>query len=411
MTKETKPTPTNLTRLFTGVRNILVNQRQIEKLKGERFNIFRILNLERAETGAHTPFLANLLSPSGSHDMGAVFLRHFVETVLLPDMTRLAEFDWASARVVPNRYIGTVVTADGQESGGYIDIYIEDGRQRSITIENKIDPHTEQKKQVVRYCRFNQAQNTILYLTPDGTEPSTYSRGILKPGRDFFLISYKEHITEWLRRCLREAADKPILRETIKQYIVLLQRITMTTDNQLQQQLTDTLLAHFEEAAWVSKNFDAAKFSLLRELRKDVVKRLTIELGPDFEVSEGSPIEVKYAQVWIKFSGQASNDPLYFGIESFNGDGNFGGRLYVGIFNEDGKENDFTMGQGGRAKWWYQEQYIMFEGADVFFSDNALLVKLVEPATRQALVDRIVDAAKTYVQEQAALLRPHQMLA
>ncbi|WP_345257766.1 PD-(D/E)XK nuclease family protein [Flaviaesturariibacter amylovorans] len=397
---------TSLIRLFTGVRNIVANQKQIEKLKGERFNIFRILNMERDETAAHTPFLANLLNPAGSHDMGAVFLRHFVETVRTDKMDHLAGFDWNSARVIPNYYIGPVVTTDGQESGGYLDIYIKDGRERSITLENKIDPHTEQKKQVVRYHNFNSARNTVLYLTPEGSEPSSYSRGSLEPGTHFFLVSYKEHITEWLSRCLREAADKPILRETIKQYIVLIKRITMTTDDQLQQQLTETLMAHFEEAAWVVNNFNKAKFELLANLRREVVARLTPVLGKGYKVSEGVPVTQKYAQVWIEFDG-LQHYPLCFGIESFNGEGNFGGRLYVGMFNQDGKENSFTKEQGGRAKWWYQERYITLDGADVFFSDNALLVKLVDPATRQLLINRIIEETKAFVDEYEPVLKKH----
>lgn len=47
--------------------------------RGEKFNIFNILNLSQDKTKLHTPFIAELLNPKGSHGMNDAFLREYIE--------------------------------------------------------------------------------------------------------------------------------------------------------------------------------------------------------------------------------------------------------------------------------------------------------------------------------------------
>ena len=66
--------------------------RQIKRLKdkydelaavtGEHFNVFSILRIKRKEVITHTPMLAELLNPHGSHHQGATFLKLFLETCI-----------------------------------------------------------------------------------------------------------------------------------------------------------------------------------------------------------------------------------------------------------------------------------------------------------------------------------------
>jgi hypothetical protein len=67
--------------LFTETKSIIAHQEQIEKLKGEKFNVFSILGMERAENKTHSAFLCELLNPVGTHLKGNVFLELFVEMV------------------------------------------------------------------------------------------------------------------------------------------------------------------------------------------------------------------------------------------------------------------------------------------------------------------------------------------
>jgi hypothetical protein len=54
---------------------------KLSMLKGERFNIFSLLNLTYKEDRLHSKLIFELLNPNGSHDMGDVFLRLFLNMI------------------------------------------------------------------------------------------------------------------------------------------------------------------------------------------------------------------------------------------------------------------------------------------------------------------------------------------
>ena len=192
---------------------------EISNLKGENFNIFSILGLERKENQTHSAFLGELLNPQGKHNMGNIFLTHFVNSLIKESASKI---NLQTATVHLEHYISTVDMDNS--TGGRIDIFITDG-QRHISIENKIYAK-DQDKQLERYYNYNKGYNSILYLTLLGNEPTKESKGELVSGKDYICISYRKHIINWLELCLKEAADLPILRESIKQYIILIKKLT-----------------------------------------------------------------------------------------------------------------------------------------------------------------------------------------
>ncbi len=103
---------------------------KILQATGEKFNIFRVLNLSTSETRTHSAFLAELFNPKGSHGQGSVFLKLFVEQLGIKD------FDFKSANVEIEKFAG-YIDADYRE-GGRIDIVITDNNGQGIIIENKI---------------------------------------------------------------------------------------------------------------------------------------------------------------------------------------------------------------------------------------------------------------------------------
>ena len=56
-------------------------QQEERNRKGENYNLFSILNIERYEL-KHSALIANLLDPKGSHGCGDAFLRAFFEIAL-----------------------------------------------------------------------------------------------------------------------------------------------------------------------------------------------------------------------------------------------------------------------------------------------------------------------------------------
>ncbi|NNV58006.1 PDDEXK-like family protein [Limnovirga soli] len=360
--------------LLNSTRTILNHEKELEKVKGESFNIFSILRMEKKETQTHTPFIAALLDPNGLHYKGSTFLELFLETIDWKTIAPNSSFDFKTARVCTNKYIGTINLEEGKESGGYLDIFLFDARNESITIENKIDENTEQEKQILRYSKYNKQKNTILYLTPSGKVPTNYSKGTLEEGTDFYLISYKKDILQWLTKCLKECAEQPLLRETIRQYLILIKKITFTMDNQYAKELNGLMLQYFEEASYINANFNIVKKGVCDSLRKTVADLLRIEMGAQFNIYEGDQVNAG-AQIWLKYKAYDTANQ-FFGIESFNLDGE---GLDVGIYSINAEPINaiFSWPISEESYYWpYYSSLDDFEGYSLHFNSGKILGKI-----------------------------------
>lgn len=67
--------------LLNSVNLIVSKYKEIEKITGEHYNIFSIMRMESNEVKTHSAIIGDLLSANGSHLMGDVFLKLFIETV------------------------------------------------------------------------------------------------------------------------------------------------------------------------------------------------------------------------------------------------------------------------------------------------------------------------------------------
>ncbi len=385
--------------LLSGTRTILNHQREIEKVRGETFNIFTILKMDKKETVSHTPFLAELLNPNGSHLMGNVFLKLFLALDPVKSVSNTALVNPEKIQVTENKHIGTVVIEDGKEAGGYIDIYLADNNNRSITIENKIDQKTEQPKQVVRYCNYNRLNNVVFYLTPFGTEPSEKSRAKLECNKDFHLLSYKTDIIKWLKECLKETGDNAILRQSIRQYIILLQKITFSMENEQERDLDILMLNHFEESSHIIANFTKAKGRIAEEARQRVIKMLKEKLDNDFNIYAGDNTDNNFSQIWVKYKAHDNEKcPLFFGLESFSPNTNE--EMYVGVFSMAGKATDYCREQfSGEAFWpiYYSlEDENANEGIN-FFKGDILKKMSQDQEFKKKYVERIVSEVEKFI--------------
>lgn len=216
----------------------------IAEITGENFNIFNILGLTTNEVRTHSAFIAELLNPKGSHGKKDVFLKLFIalqqEKVKSHNefYKKLIDFKTENSLVFVEWYIG--FKNENESEGGRIDILIKDKNNNAIIIENKIYAG-DQPKQLVRYDNaFKDAP--IFYLTLNKSKPSDDSIGELEEGKNFFCISYKNDILEWLVECRKEAVSHSLLRETITQYINLIKLLTNQTINDaMQKELTDLI--------------------------------------------------------------------------------------------------------------------------------------------------------------------------
>jgi len=257
--------------LLRDVKRTLKDQEEIKNLKGENFNVFSILKMESKENGTHSAFLGELLNPKGSHNFKSVFLGLFLQQLGFEGL------ELNSAEVVLEYSLGFI--DDKAKTGGRVDIYIKDATNKTICIENKIYA-PDQNLQIKRYSNHNKENNTVYYLTLTGEEPSDWSKDDLAVNEDYYCISYRKTIIEWLELCLKEAADQPILRESIKQYIILLKKLTnQLSDDKMEKEIKDIIKANYKSAKTISDNIEAVEVEYASLYLKGIGEMVINELN------------------------------------------------------------------------------------------------------------------------------------
>ncbi len=295
-----------LTSLLANAHRITAHQDEIKMLRGEHFNIFSVLNMVHKENATHSAFLAELLNPHGSHKMGIIFLNHFLKTIEYP-----GKLDVKTASVHVEKHIGT--RNDQDKTGGRVDIFISDKNEFSIAIENKIYAG-DQHAQVERYVNFNKDKNTVYYLTLKGDEPSEASTGKLRSGNlDYYCISYSVTIMQWLGQCLKETAEQPILRETIRQYIHLIKKLTnQLSDNIMANEVDDIIRKNYQAAKLIADNIGKVEVEAAYSFMSDLKKDIEMKLGSDWTVLLDADLNKPWSGLSITYKDW---DGIYLKLE------------------------------------------------------------------------------------------------
>jgi hypothetical protein len=231
---------------------------------GEHFNLFQVLNIGHYEVRTHSPILAELLNPKGRHGQGAVFLSLFLNQCGIGEN----DFHAESSKVAVEYHIGNKT----EDTGGRIDIVIEDGKRRRILIENKIYAG-DQENQMTRYGNFDDGAR-LFYLTLFGDKPSGLKQEEEMATR-CECISYKDHIRDWLMDCRKEAACLPNVREMLSQYISLIEELTHQSTNKL---MNDELINRILDTPE-----SLSAFHTLRDAESAVRKKLISQLDVTLE--------------------------------------------------------------------------------------------------------------------------------
>lgn len=203
--------------------NMITEKKRQAIERGEHYNVFEVLNLSTDEVRLHSAFIADLLNPKGKHGLGAKPLKSFIQILGL-------DFDDAALENcnVKREYVIGPISQD-KTSGGNIDILLTIGKYY-IVIENKIYA-SDQLGQLRRYYNFAKSKSfdlTLIYLTLGGDKPSESSSGGLVCDKDYKCISYRKDIAGWIEQCLIMAISKPLIRETLQQYMYIIKTLTDT---------------------------------------------------------------------------------------------------------------------------------------------------------------------------------------
>ena len=190
-------------------------------------NIFKVLGASKTEI-RHSNFLAWLLDPNESHNLGGVFLKRFLREVFSSDrFENIDEIAVAGLDLTKTKVL---------REWSYIDILVEvDGIV--ICSENKVGSK-EHSNQLARYKKVvnNQYPNykkTFVFLTPEGLQSTSDSYHPISYG---FIVESLERVLEIYGHSINDQ-----VKNYISDYIVTIKREIMGTDK-----LTQTAINIYE---------------------------------------------------------------------------------------------------------------------------------------------------------------------
>lgn len=307
-------------------------QQEERNRKGENYNLFSILSIERYEL-KHSALIANLLDPKGSHGCGDAFLRAFFEIALkeraypFEDCTHLHSYT--------EYYTGPIAG----DTGGRIDILVKSSCY-GLIIENKIYAG-DQDKQLTRYDNYGKEtfgadKYLLAYLTLYGHDASKESTATKSAeGVGYLRLSYAEDILRWLEQCVRLADNKPLVRESLNQYIRTIKQLTYQDMNQENiQTIIDLAVDHPEVVATLSSKRDAIAQGIREKYIFAELKKYADQKGWLYDDSESSYNE---EEPKIRFRKEGWDGSIIISADSENKKSNYGWwmNLWIGI---DSKE-------------------------------------------------------------------------
>lgn len=382
--------------LLERVNRIVRHHQELALAKGELFNIYNILNLKTREVRTHSAFIAELLNPNGTHFLGTVFLEAFIN--LLPSEYFKDHLNPKTSTVLIEFHTGAV--DNDLKIGGRIDILIKDGCNNTIVIENKIDAG-DQLFQIERYYNYNKNGNRVVYISKHGDSPDVNSKGEFISGEHFHVLSYEEHIIGWLETCQSLANDQPILRESIKQYKILIQQITNTLGNQEDIELTHEVIQNLEEAAVIVSKYQQVVERLKKRFRDKILENLKTKLIDFTFTSNGA--NNNNSNIWFYNEALKGIDSVWFAAESFSGKGHKDGLLFVGIFDKHGKvphQDNFLPVN----KHWIHHQPLMYNNSEINLSNISFLKLVNDPDEIIKITDSVTEQIIVFINDYRSLL-------
>ena len=290
----------NIEDLLSKIRHLVEldnKQKEEARKRGENYNIFSVLKMETAEMKTHSAFLASLLNPDGDHGMKDRFLKSFITKTNCDDLQL--------------ETINCTIEVESFTGDGRIDILIADKKEsKAIIIENKIyagDQDAQMKKYYVYATTKYKKGFHLFYLTLDGHEPSSESlKGLSND--DFTCISYRNDILPWLEQCAKDAYNKPLVRETINQYISLIRKLAGMGNNNF-----DNSLNMLTSKEFIGTTLDIVENSWkiqckIRDLFAQEIQHECKRFGLECSYDEG--IKTAADNSWISIS-----NPQYKNVE------------------------------------------------------------------------------------------------
>lgn len=284
---------------------------------GEDYSVLETA-IKGNEEMMHSSVIASLLDTRASHGQKCRFLELFLGCI--PE--RFKSFDASGARTACERHIGQKT----EDSGGRVDICIENSSGQMIVIENKIFAG-DQEHQILRYVNMLRNRDgvkfPVLYLTPDGHSPSddsTQADGMqCRGGEDYVCISYKDVIVPWLDKCINEMQEKPHLKEHLTTYRDIIKKKVLGMDRKKDIiNIIERTEKNIKAAREISGQLDEIKIDAVTTFWRTIKKNLEEDgLCPEFchfDANKKLMIVQDIEGLVRKYVDRPNEDNRYFGI-------------------------------------------------------------------------------------------------
>ena len=319
---------TEIAALLGKVKDLSIRQEEKSRSTGENFNVFKLCGVDHYEN-AHSDIIAEFLNPKGSHGCGSDFFQAFC---------KITGLDFRN-------YENTEVIREHWTDEGRPDILIRAGKNK-VVIENKIYA-SEQRDQLRRYRdlldkdSIEKNEYPLLFLTLDGRPSSDKTiQG------QYTCISYKKHIIPWLTECVRLAAEKPFVRESLLQYKKLVEELVEGETMKIDEKLSKAIQGDFKSAIQVRDYVDAVKAEWLYDfvLSKFAEENgILKDTGIKFEIlgNEGKTGMIAKHDVFFSFTRENQGVKTTV-MYAFNNYGFKNPRREVTVTDKDGLETKTT---------------------------------------------------------------------
>lgn len=329
-----------ITSLLNKVGEIRKTDLKKRKESGKRFNIFNVLQVQRKEL-KHSLIIRDLLNPKGRHDQGKTYLLIFLE-ILKKKIKNKEALEILKHFEKPNTIKTFVEYNAGHKKiveGGRIDILLKAKDKYYIVFENKVDAD-DQFRQLIRYKNYVGKNGLVLYLNKNGEEPKKHSyktkeskrkeaneqcqKKVLdvEKDKDFFVISFKTEIKEWIEKCIDLSNDKPYIRENLNQYLEIIKSITNQLNsnymsNKLKEYFTKNL-DMLNDAKELTEYMNSGKF--FEEMVGDKVEEIAKEIASEISNEENELVALDGEMLtnWRKYNSGGSNKILNFRFQKLN---------------------------------------------------------------------------------------------
>ena len=239
------------------------------------YNIFTLFHGFSDEVNLHSNFIASLLDPNGDHYKNDLFLKLFLETCSIDDLS----IDTSRATVF--------------KEFKHIDIYISDGKKH-IILENKVYAK-DQPTQIARYIKTIKKEGAedediyVLYLHPDRELPKENSLGGYKLNQDntklekdgssinFKVISYGKEILEWIDKCKNEVSNLTDLNVFLSQYKDVIEMIYdryKRIDEMETAKFVEIFKENYTAVSEVASNYQETRKKIIDEFFENVKENL-----------------------------------------------------------------------------------------------------------------------------------------